>query len=212
MRATVAAVFPTFSAAFEGRVHNPYLDVMGWVTVGVGNKIDPIGLAMGLPWCHGGDPTNPADDAAILAGWSAVKAMPRALLASAYTAATDLRLTDAAIDVLVRDKAAQMDSVLASRFTAGFSIAWADLPADAQLGCLSMAWACGPEFRFPHFEAALKGGDFTTCIVECRMAETGNPGLAPRNRANASLFAAASRVVSQGLDPDVLHYLDPGTP
>ena len=48
-------------------------------------------------------------------------------------------------------KLGQMDAYLAKRFPE-----WEEWPADAQLATLSMAWACGPAFRFPRLEAALR--------------------------------------------------------
>ena len=157
---------------------------------------------MNLPWCHGGDPSNPADDDAIEKGWNAVKSMPPALSWTAYQGITDLRLTSQAIDQLVRTKCAENEADLCQRIGN-----WALLPADAQLGVLSMAWACGPWFNFPKFMAAIKMADYVTCIVECRMDETGNPGLVPRNRANAALFAAAANLGNG--DQDVIHGWSP---
>ena len=197
MRPSVAAAFPEFTKSFEGYVPFMYGDVKGLVTTGVGNLIDPVQYAMGLPWLVDGDPTNPADDAAIIAAWHAVKARTDLTQhgGMAYAGVTNLRLTNAAIDQLVRSKCESNEAALAQRISN-----WALLPAAAQLAVLSMAWACGPWFVFPKFLAALKVCDYVTCAVECQMDATGNPGLVPRNRANARLFGACA----QGGDPDVL--------
>lgn len=193
MRASVADTFPAFTASFEGRTTWPYRDVKGLVTVACGNLIDPLGEAMGLPWQVDG---RPATDAEIRAGWEAVKALPPAMRASAYALAVPpLRLTEGAIDELVRRRAGEMDRALASRFPG-----WESLPADAQLGTISLAWACGPAFAFPRFSAALQARDFATCADECGMDVVGNLGLVPRNAANRALFLAA--VTST--DPDVV--------
>ena len=195
MRQAVADVFPAFSKSFEGYIDFPYLDVKGLVTVGVGNLIDPIQYAMDLPWLIDGDPTNPADDASIIAAWNAVKARTDLTQhgGMSYAHVTNLRLTDAAIDELVRSKCASNEAALAQRIGN-----WALLPASAQLAVLSLAWACGPWFDFPKFMSAIKICDYTTCARECQMNATGNPGLVPRNRANAKLFGACA----QGFDPD----------
>jgi GH24 family phage-related lysozyme (muramidase) len=115
----------------------------------------------------------------------------------AYASLTQARLTNAAVDDLTRSKAGEMEAHLVQRFAN-----WDDLPADAQLGTLSLAWACGPAFNFPTFAAALTRGDFATCAVECQMNAVGNPGLIPRNSANKALFLAAA----QGGDPEVVNW------
>jgi GH24 family phage-related lysozyme (muramidase) len=200
VRQAVADAFPAFTESDEGRVASMYQDVKGLVTVADGDLVDPISLAMNLPWCHGGNPSDPADDAAIIAGWEAVKAMPPGLSWKAYVGATDLRLTPQAIDQLVRTKCNENEATLAQRIPN-----WALLPADAQLGVLSMAWACGPWFDFPKFMAALKVADFATCAVECKMSAQGNPGLVPRNAQDQRLFEAAAQAALGGWDFDKLY-------
>ena len=63
-------------------------------------------------------------------------------------------------------------------------------PADAQLALHSMAWAMGPAFaaegKWPHFRAACGKMDFDPAADNCKMSETGNAGLIPRNRATRS--------------------------
>jgi hypothetical protein len=115
----------------------------------------------------------------------------------AYEGLTQIRLTEDAIDSLTMSKAREMVAHLLNRFPN-----WDNLPADAQLGTLSLAWACGPAFNFPRFSAALGAEDFATCALECKMDATGNPGLVPRNKANQALFLDAAR----GGDPDVVEW------
>jgi GH24 family phage-related lysozyme (muramidase) len=197
MRQAVADAFPAFTTSFEGRIYFMYGDIKGLVTCAVGNLVDPIQYAMDLPWLIDGDPTNPADDASIIAAWNAVKARTDLTQhgGMSYAHVTNLRLTDAAIDQLVRSKCASNEVTLAQRIPN-----WSQLPASAQLATLSLAWACGPMFNFPRFLAALQAGDWTTCARECQMNAVGNPGLVPRNRANAKLFGACA----QGFDPDAV--------
>ena len=192
MREAALDAFPAFTRSLEGRTQWIYRDVKGLCTVGCGNLIDPIGLAFGLPWTISG---RPAMDAEITNGWNAVKAQPAAMLASAYESASSLRLSDPAIDELVRTKLAQNEVIVRRRFAN-----WDALPADAQLGVMSLAWACGPDFHFPRFAQALLVADFATCAVECQMNANGNPGLVPRNERNAALFVAAET----SADPEVL--------
>jgi hypothetical protein len=223
MRSIVRSTFPTFSKTFEGRLPHPYLDVKCLVTVGVGDLIDPVSLALPLPWQIGG---RPATQAEIIAGWQRVKAATDWALrgGGAFATLTELRLTDAAIDDLMLGRLAQMESIFSSRLNvaAGDDGAWLAACADAQLGCLSMCWAMGPSFHYPKFMADLAAENFATysldadgveqlvggCALECYIPDATNRGLKPRNAANRALFEAAQRVKDQQLDPDVLHYQD----
>ena len=77
-------------------------------------------------------------------------------------------------------------------------------PASAQLAVLSLAWACGPGFRFPKTEAAIRTQDWATAAEEGVINSVGNPGVIPRNKANRQLFLAAAHVVAIGGDRSVL--------
>lgn len=197
-----------FNEPFEGRVRWMYLDVRGLVTVGIGNLIDPVGEALARPFVHDADGT-PASTDEIRTAWEDLKGRPE--LASrghrACEELNDLRLRDDAIDELVMAKLSANEEVIAGRFP-DFA-AW---PADAQLGTLSMAWALGPHFtsRWPRFTSAATSGDWSTAAAECRIDETGNPGVAPRNRADLQLFENAA-VVARG-DLDVAALWWPSTP
>ena len=208
MYSDVRVAFPAFSVKFEGRVSYMYLDVKGLVTVGVGNLIDPVTLALSLPFVHKSDGVAATQDE-IQSDWQAVKSRPDLATARDYLkqfdALTALKLTDDGIDQLVL---AKLDSnVTVLKNTAEF----ADLeswPADAQLGLFSMAWAMGPAFGpgFPAFRAACAAKDWNTAATESRMDDTNNPGLTPRNTANHTLFSNAAQIVAQGLDFTVLQY------
>lgn len=200
MKQSVRDVFAEFSTRFEGRVPFMYLDVKGLVTTGIGNLIDPISLAITLPWMR--KDGTPATKAEIESEWRKVKALQSMRMRGgmAYGAVTNLRLNETAIDGLVTAKAAEMEANLVKRFPD-----FASWPADAQLGLLSMAWAMGPAFRFPKFQAACLAMDFRKAAEECKMNEVGNPGLAPRNVANKQLFLNAARVLELG-DRETLHY------
>jgi GH24 family phage-related lysozyme (muramidase) len=197
MRSSVAAVFFDFSKSFEGYTTFLYLDVKGLMTCGVGNLVDPIELALGLPWQDGGVPASQAD---ITAQWELVKSRQDMKLqgGGAFASLTTMRLTDDAVAALVQNKAASMELTLKGYFP-GYDA----LPADAQLGVLSMAWAMGPAFPpgFPRFSAALNAQDWATCAAQCLMDATGNPGLTPRNAANQKLFLAAETD-----DPDTVSW------
>lgn len=202
MRASVRAAFVPFSAKFEGVVPWLYLDVKGLVTTAIGNLVDPVETALAVPFVHKGTDI-PATEEAIRREWRRVKEDPNAARRGhrSLEAATSLRLTPAGIDLVVSRRLAINDQFLRGRFPEFES--W---PADAQLATHSMAWACGPMFRFVALEYALRKRDFATAALECRMNTTGNPGLVPRNFANKTLYNNAARVVRGGLDPDVLLY------
>ena len=190
MHASVADAWYAFNAQFEGALNFMYLDVKGLVTTGVGNLIDPISSALGLPW------KNPdgsrASQAAIRTAWESVKSKQGWRLRGGviYGSLTTIRLDWPDVEALVRSKLRNIELDIVARFPA-FD-AW---PADAQMAILSMAWAMGPFFNFPRFADAARRQDFATCADECAISTVGNPGVAPRNRANARLFRHAANAV-----------------
>ena len=212
----VQSGFPTFSTKFEGRVPYMYLDVLGLVTVGVGNLVDPVLAAQALPFRFKNRPGIAAPGSAatadqIAAEWQALKNDP-SLKTRGYKACepiTQLELSDDAIDSLIIDRLTKNESFLKRQpWFQDFDI-W---PADAQLGLLSMAWAMGPAGpgNFPSFRAACQRLDFNTAAAQCKMNEAGNPGVVPRNQANITLFSNAAIVVASaaqgGLQRANLHY------
>jgi hypothetical protein len=158
---SVQEAFIPFSTRFEGRVTHMYLDVKGLVTVGIGNLIDPVDLALALPFVHKQD-ESPATQDEIRAEWESLKADKDELAKAGWTACTprtQLKLTDQDLDALVLSKAAQFEATL--RSTTPEFASFDSWPADAQLGVLSMAWAMGPAFGngWPNFRAAVATGD-----------------------------------------------------
>jgi hypothetical protein len=216
MRPAVRVAFVAFSARFEGVVGWMYQDVKGLVSTGIGNLIDPVDLAMHLPFVRVGDGRS-ATPQEIAAEWHRIKTLPPD--ASGRTAAqlghlyakgfTTLRLMSDGITAVVLAKLASNETILKGAFQD-----WEDWPADAQLATLSMSWAVGPAFWSPHagrnywprLTAALKDRDFRTASVECFMnEERRNPGIAPRNIANRVLYTNAAIAMSE-LDPAQLYY------
>jgi hypothetical protein len=211
----VQSTFPAFSAKFEGRVPFMYLDVLGLVTVGVGNLVDPVALAQALPFRFKNKPgiTAPGSGATpnqIAAEWQTLK-NDTSLATRGFTACepiTQLELTDDAIDSLILGRLSNNEGFLKRQQWFQDFDSW---PADAQLGLLSMAWAMGPggPGAFPNFRAACQKLDFNTAAAECKMNEAGNPGLVPRNQANFTLFSNAALVLagsSQGGFQDATLY------
>lgn len=224
MRAAVGPAFLRVSSDWEGVVPYFYLDVLGLVTIAIGNLVDPIETALGLAFVR--PDGTPATRTEIAAEWSRVKALfcglrgaeskdkrcpwraeGRSCLAHqghlAARAATRLRLTDDGVRMVFGRRLDANEATLRARYAA-----WEEWPGDAQLGTHSMAWAVGPAFhtRFPRLHAALVAGDFLAASNECRMQEAGNPGLVPRNKANRVLYRNAAAVVERRLDPEVLYW------
>jgi hypothetical protein len=221
VKEAVRAAFVPFTLPLEGALPGHmgitwmYPDVKNLVSTGLGNLIDPVGLALGLPFIHL-DGT-PASRDEIAAEWHRIKNLPpdtkgrtAAQLGHLYAKPfTTLRLTNAGIEQLVNRKLAENESVVATIFKE-----WASWPADAQLATHSMAWACGAGIfspragraHWPKLTAALHALDFRTAAVECFMPEERTiGGLRPRNKANRILYSNAA-VALHRLDPDVLFY------
>ena len=208
MQQSVSQSFLAFTTPLEGKVNWMYLDVKGLVTIGIGNLIDPVSLALPLPFVHDSD-SSPASQSEIQAEWTKVKGNA-SLAQSGYKAAgppfTSLQLTDAAINQLVLAKLNQNEAGL--KGTAAFANfdSW---PADAQLGLLSMAWAMGSGFAlsgWPAFTAACASQNWAAAAQNCNISTTGNPGVVPRNTADVLLFNNAAAVAAQKLPFSVLHW------
>ena len=215
----VRDLFIGFSIPKEGRLARMYVDTKNLVTTGVGNLIDPAGLALGLPWLRA-DGTH-ANRQEILAEWQRVKSSAcgdyRDALKCAWagtgkvcfahkgwtasTKGSPLHLSEEAIDALVYAKLDQMWDFM-KRWLPDLE-SW---PMDAALALCSMSWALGPAFytRWPTFTAAAKRRDFLTCSNECRMQGQGT--IVQRNAANKALFLNAACVEKAGLDAGVLYY------
>ena len=161
-----------FNEPLEGIVNFMYLDVKGWVSTGMGNKIDEtarpnsapsaaerqasLRLANQLNWYDQstGAAASPAE---VASAWDAVKA--RLDLAPqghrAFEGLTRLRVTNAEIARIVQQKLLEMERTLVTRPEFSSFSAW---PANAQLGTLSMSWGMGPMFRFPKFRRSWRAG------------------------------------------------------
>lgn len=216
MHQSVKAVWERFSQPLEGRVHGMYVDVKNLVTTGVGNLIDPVEAALALPWKHENTGARATADE-IKAAWNELKNHPGLALKPGgplvplpklhyryALALNDLRLTDEDIDELVAKKLASNAAHLASKHFHDFE-SW---PADAQLGVLSMAWAVGPDFpvKFPNFSRFANAQDWIAAKACCKIRDTNNPGVVPRNRHNERCFLNAATVHDRGLDPSVLYW------
>ncbi len=201
MRESVRKAWVPVNAPWEGVCNHLYLDVLGLVTTGMGNLVDPSGTVLDLPFVRSDG--SPATRHEIAGEWVAIKARQDMKLrgGGAFKKLCKLHLTPEGIEQVVTRKLLQMETFLKNRFPQ-----FEDWPADAQLAVLSHSWACGPAFRFPKMEAALRAFDFMGTSEHCHMEDSQNPGLRPRNKANVVMFQNAAMVMEDGSDREVLHY------
>jgi GH24 family phage-related lysozyme (muramidase) len=207
MLTVVRDSFYDFNAPLEGAIPWMYLDILGYVTVGVGNLLPDEAAAATLPFYQNDDPLDAASDDSKRQGWRDVHA--RQDLAKRghppFAAVCGLRLSDSDIRSLVDGKLMQNEQTLKASFPQ-----FEDWPADAQLALLSMSWGLGPGLAagWPKFTAACRVKDFAAAAAECRMNEVGNPGVVRRNDANQALFRNAAAVLNpeNTYDPSTLYY------
>ena len=198
MKEVVKKIFPEFSKSFEGYVQWMYLDVKGLATCGVGILIDPVSLAVNLPFTKK-DGTR-ASKTEIIEEWSRIKQHTE-LAKLGHKAAIkycDLRLSNEAIDVLVINKLEQNEKYLIEHHFPDFE----NWPADAQLAVLSMAWALGSNFpaTWKKLKKSCLAQNWKEAALQCHINEVGNAGVKPRNAANVKLFNSAAEIKNTDID------------
>ena len=114
--------------------------------------------------------------------------MPKAKVASHYKSSEGLHLSAEGIASLVASHLAK-DAIYIAKKLPDF----ADYPAPVQQALLSIAWAVGAGFvdSWPNFITAIKARDWAAAAENCTIKTAGNPGVAPRNVANAELLRSA---------------------
>ena len=208
MRDVVRARFHDFSADLEGReLTFMYLDSaepLGLVTTATGCLIDPLSMAIGLPWMRrDGTPASPSE---VTACWLLVKGREDLKKHGggiyAGLAGNTLRLTPEGARNLVDKRLTWFDMTLAGMFAD-----WNEWPAMAQLFALSWAWAVGASAKYPRMLAHLRAGDFASAALECTI----NPQrgtIITRNKRNRILLGNAQRTRDLHLDPDVIDWVN----
>ncbi len=195
---------PTFADRFEGKVPWMYLDVKGLVTVARGNLVDPVQYALPLTFMT--KDGREADVNEVLVQWNAIKAA-KFLAKAGHMAVINmlgdklLQMSEQEMNRVFFQKFDQNERHLTGRFPE-----MPQWPQDARLFAHSMAWACGPGFRYPLLEAFLRAQQFGNAVAECTIDETGNPGVVKRNVANRILLRNAEKVVMSSTDRKELHY------
>ncbi|MEU5658782.1 peptidoglycan-binding domain-containing protein [Streptomyces sp. NPDC047737] len=206
-----------FNDPLEGRVDFMYLDQKGWVSTGIGNKIDQtaapnsapsaaeraasLALAGELLWLDAGG--NPVSANLVAAEWDNVKGRLD-LAPQGHNAFrppfTSLHVDDAEIDRHVFAKLDQMESVLTARPEFADFGTW---PANAQLATLSMCWALGPAFKFPKLQQHVSVRSWSGAAEECHF--TPDEGtIRIRNKLDRAHFLLAQTVENQGLPTESL--------
>lgn len=220
IRQSVKDGFLAFTAPLEGEaVPHMYVDIIGLVTVAYGNLIDasqagsaaPWAPALALPWRWPDGGLASADQ--IRADWQNLKANEAALRRRSLAVQatfTKVRLTEDACKALVFETLDKM----ATHLQRAHFPAFADFPADGQLGILSLAWAAGADWprKFPKCKASILAGKWDEAVEHGQLStiaadkKTPNPGVIPRNKAQRLCFANAYGVTFAGTDPEPLHW------
>jgi hypothetical protein len=204
-----------FNSPLEGKVNFMYLDVKGWVSTGVGNKIDETAAELSAPsaaeraaslvmanqieWTAGGVV---ASEDQVAQDWDTVKSrLDLAPLGhTQFEGITALRVSDEEISRLVADKAAEMETVLTGRPE---FVDFATWPASAQIATLSMCWGMGPMFRFPTFQGLVAARDWAGAAEQCHFTpDVGT--IVFRNKLDRMHLLNAASAEAQGLPAEQL--------
>lgn len=200
MRPNVVQIFPQHAAKHEGEFLLLYADIRGLITSSIGVLLDPIHLALPLPWMIG---DRRATEEEIRKDWNALKSRPelRTWTAKRQASLTSIRLTQDASDSLVRQR---LNANVA--YVRRFLHNWDDAPSDAQLAAASLFWAIGAgvDKTRPEFVKAFNAGDWLACKSHSRIREDNNPGVIGRNRDQELCWDNCLSVTERGLDPDWL--------
>lgn len=223
-RATRDSVLDNFSkvqSQFEGSAANfdyMYTDKIGFVTTGMGNKIDSnsptdkspgmngYGPALKLPWIHKSDGQQ-ATPQEIIQDWQTVKAAHTK--DDSYDAPhdaqiTQLKLSQTALRDLIATQIVNNEEVLVKSLPN-----FKDFPADAQMAIHGMAWAMGsafiPFYHFTAFQNAANAQDWATAKAQSVFKGADPARLAAHNL----MFDNALTVTQRKVDPEPLYY--PGT-
>lgn len=207
MRHIIPIIFPKFTAPLEGdHLTWPYPDVKNLITVGDGNLIDPVSVALTLPWKNPDGSPVPRDQ--VIAQWTHLKSLnlgQAGAWSAAVKNATSMRLSNADIDALIVRQLVANDAVLARIFKD-----WENFCADAQLALHSLSWAMGPGEHtwqvFGNLNHAILAGDWFAAEQCIDLSTKGNAGVGKRNVADRLCCHNAGIVEQYGLDPDVLYW------
>lgn len=208
-RASVVKSFIPWTNPLEGWVDHMYLDELGYVTTGLGNKIDSIGEAQSLPWLHANGSQASAQEVAT--EWASVdshRTAPKGQQQNlpgggAQKSWTTLHITPAAIQGRIDQQLKSNEQHILSAMPE-----FAKAPASAQMAVHSMSWAMGPgrfANEFTHFTNAFNAGDYATAAAQSTMKGS---GIQMRNEANRLLLSNAAQAKKARKSDDTLFYID----
>lgn len=149
---------------FEGRIPHMYLDVNGYVTVGVGNLLPTAQTAIALVWNWRGDQEGEPGEVEVSYEWERVHRAVAGMDAHAYKRLTTMDLVESEIGRLFNRRVDEFETSLQHTFPA--FAAW---PEPAQLATLDMAFNLGAgalATRWPKLKAALLKQDWIVAAAE----------------------------------------------
>lgn len=205
MHDSVRGAFRQTSELLEGLVHEMYVDVVGLVTVSVGNLIDasrnpamaPWEPALLWEWRHKDTGAVAAPDE-VIAEWQRVKsAGHNNWLARAQASFGKLAMMDAEIDRLFAWRLDGDEKIYRQRFPE-----WDAMCADAQFATALYGWGRGASFHKEELVNAIACAEWEIAADHGQWSGFN----ANRNAAIKGHFLAAARVGDGALDPAQLHY------
>jgi hypothetical protein len=214
------AQFRAFSKDLEGEVLNMYLDTHNppLVTIGVGNMIEPISVALSIDYVYKSDngghpqagqlcsPDDKKNDFNTVKGMTAYAPLGGGNVA--FKTATVCRITQRTLEKLITNKLNGNADYMKKNYFSALDT-WS---ADAQLGLMSMAWAMGSAFPtappsgpWPNFTKACKDQNWEGAAKECKMKNAVGTQV-KRNDRNVILFRNAARIKEGKGDANVLQW------
>ncbi len=172
---------------FEGCIPHMYLDTRGYVTVGIGLLVPDLAFAQALPFqlLNGVHATRDQ----IAADFHRVSTMPKAMVASAYRAATSPVISSATIDEKLREYLVVEDDKLSSLY----GPAYHSSPDPAKVGLLDIGYNCGTENlvrKWPILHGDVETHNWAGAVTACVRPEA--PPV--RNLWTQNQFRAAQRM------------------
>jgi hypothetical protein len=195
---SVRADWIEWSAQFESEPNAPlldyfYRDALGFVSIGLGNLVDPYALltAANLVFVRpDGEVASPSE---VSLAWLVVrqdKTLDPRDGGASYRHLTTIRATQDSLRDLVLAKLDAFDEVMSHTFPTR----WSTFPPAAQRACLSMCWAVGPGWPhiFPLMGAALACEAWDVAARESRIARPVTDSLTRRNAAVRALLLSCN--------------------
>lgn len=190
MRESVKSGYLAFATRFDPLVAWMYLNRSGNVVTALGCSLEPITVALALPWVLR-ENKQAAEPNHISGDWMRIK-RNRILTHKGPTGSapyTNVELTPEGVERLVIKRLYELEQSFAD---AGFS-EFDEWPADVQLAALSMRWLDENLFvHFPKWAKAMKQGAWRLAAKECFFNTTQHHELVGRNWAHRKLLLSAA--------------------